>query len=271
MPECSRRLNCSPASAAAPCPTRCSIWPARLWPRTRTCRAGGPAGRRATASSRRRQVPGCWPSPRSASAYYAADNDRLTGLTGAPVTSAASRQRATEGLLRMSVSTGVWQHPEGVTMWGQPWRPLFCDWQVSLELGGLDGWELSGIDLDPAAGTPVATPDTISLAGRSPLVSGVAGTLAAAHRPVAHRRAAARPGRARAGRRGDRGGPGAAARTAGQRRPALGRPRRRPRAATRPGLRPRPGPLRRQRAARRHPPGAGRPVCPGCCRPGGSA
>jgi hypothetical protein len=112
--------------------------------------------------------------------YYAADNDRLTGLTGAPVTSAASRQRATEGLLRMSVSTGVWQHPEGVTMWGQPWRPLFCDWQVSLELGGLDGWELSGIDLDPAAGTPVATPDTISLAGRSPLVSGVAGTLAAA-------------------------------------------------------------------------------------------
>jgi hypothetical protein len=112
--------------------------------------------------------------------YFAADDDRLSQFTGTPISSAATRQRATEGLLRMSMSTGVWAHPEGVTMWGQPWRPMFCDWEVRLDLGALDGWDLSGVDLDPAADVPLATPDSITLAGRSPLVTGAAQTLAAA-------------------------------------------------------------------------------------------
>jgi hypothetical protein len=108
--------------------------------------------------------------------YYAADNDRIATYTGASITSAASRQRATEGLLRLSVSQGTWAHPEGVTMWGQPWRPMFCDWEISLELGPLPGWDLEGTDLDPLA--TVTTPDSLVLTGRSPLLNGAAGTLA---------------------------------------------------------------------------------------------
>ena len=112
--------------------------------------------------------------------YYAADNARLSHFTGTPITSAATRQRATEGLLRMSMSTGVWAHPEGVTMWGQPWRPMFCDWEVRLDLGAIDGWALVGVDLDPVPNGPLTTPDSIRLTGRSPLVAGAAQTLAAA-------------------------------------------------------------------------------------------
>ena len=52
--------------------------------------------------------------------------------------SAAERQQATEGLLRLSMSDGIWAHPEGVTMWGQPWRPMFCDWQVDARPRSVD-------------------------------------------------------------------------------------------------------------------------------------
>ena len=73
-----------------------------------------------------------------------------------------------EGLLRLSISQGVWAHPEGVTMWGQPWRPLFCDWSVSLALGPLDAtWDLTGTDLDPVAA--LNDPETVTAQGRSTL------------------------------------------------------------------------------------------------------
>ncbi|MEO6713572.1 MAG: hypothetical protein ABIM89_09115 [Mycobacteriales bacterium] len=114
-------------------------------------------------------------------AYYAADDDRLAGITGTPVESAASRQRATEALTRFSMSAGVWSHPEGVTQWGQPWRPLFCDWEVTLELGPLTGWTLGGIDLEPGVDpvSPVTLPDTVVVQGRSAVLTGAAGTIAA--------------------------------------------------------------------------------------------
>lgn len=112
-----------------------------------------------------------------AHAYYSADDATLGSFVNTPIGSAAERQKATEALLRLSLSDGVWAHPEGVTMWGQPWRPLFCDWQVSLQLGPFDGWTLTTTDLDPA-GT-ISTPDTITVQGRSTLVPGVAKTLAA--------------------------------------------------------------------------------------------
>ena len=119
-----------------------------------------------------------------AHAYYAADNERLSSYVGAPVASAAKRQQATEGLLRLSISDGIWSHPEGVTMWGQPWRPMFCDWEVTLDLAAigaatLQAWSLTGVDLDPKTDPAPVLPDSVTIAGRSPLVPGVARTLAA--------------------------------------------------------------------------------------------
>jgi hypothetical protein len=119
-----------------------------------------------------------------AHAYYAADNARLSSYVNAPVESAAKRQQATEGLLRLSMSDGIWSHPEGVTMWGQPWRPMFCDWQVELDLAAidaapLDAWTLTGIDLDARSDHAPSLPDSVTISGRSALVAGVARTLAA--------------------------------------------------------------------------------------------
>jgi hypothetical protein len=112
-------------------------------------------------------------------AYYSADSDRLASFVGTDVASSASRQKATEGLLRGSMSDGVWANPEGVTIWGQPWRPLFCDWEVTLQLGPTAGWELTGTDLEYAGAEPLAGPETLSFQGRSPLVAGAAQTIAA--------------------------------------------------------------------------------------------
>jgi hypothetical protein len=119
-----------------------------------------------------------------AHAYYSADNARLSSYAGAPVASAAKRQQATEGLLRLSMSSGIWAHPEGVTMWGQPWRPLFCDWEVRLDLAALEGaplaaWALTGVDLDERTDPAPALTDSVTFSGRSALVTGVARTLAA--------------------------------------------------------------------------------------------
>ena len=103
---------------------------------------------------------------------------------GSQVSSPATRQKATEGLLRLSLSQGVWSHPEGVTMWGQPWRPMFCDWRLTLDLAALDAapladWSLAGVDLDAGTDPAPALPDTVTISGRSALVTGVARTLAA--------------------------------------------------------------------------------------------
>ncbi|PZS26728.1 MAG: hypothetical protein DLM58_20255, partial [Pseudonocardiales bacterium] len=113
-----------------------------------------------------------------AHSYYAADNKSISSYLGTDVSSAATRQIATEGLLRMSLSQGVWTHPEGVTMWGQPWRPMFCDWEIALDLGALEGWSLDGVDLDPGTPAP-AMPEALTMSGRSSLVTGVAGAMAA--------------------------------------------------------------------------------------------
>lgn len=118
--------------------------------------------------------------------YYAADDTTLSKIVGAPVTTGPARQAAVEGLLKHSMGRGVWAHREGVTMWGQPWRPLFCEWTVELTLADLAeltradglGWQLGELDLD--RGAAMAGGDTVTLTGRSPLVPGVARSLAAA-------------------------------------------------------------------------------------------
>jgi hypothetical protein len=114
-------------------------------------------------------------------AYYAGDDTRLSTYVGATVDSSATRQTAVEGLLAHSLVDGVWSHPEGVTMWGQPWRPLFCEWAVELDLaalGDLGAWTLEEIDLE--RDDAFSGGQTITVTGRSPLVTGAAGTLGAA-------------------------------------------------------------------------------------------
>jgi hypothetical protein len=112
-------------------------------------------------------------------AYYTTDNARLGKIVGTDVSSTATRQKATEALLRSSMSDGVWAHPEGVTIWGQPWRPLFCDWEVTFEVGPNGGWGLVGTDLEYAGDAPLPGPDSLVFQGRSPLAAGAAQTVAA--------------------------------------------------------------------------------------------
>jgi len=117
-------------------------------------------------------------------AYYSGDDTTLAKVVGTAVGSPATRQMAVEGLLRHSLHDGVWAHPDGVTMWGQPWRPQFCEWTAELDLADLaellrsDGWALGEFDLE--RGTPLGTTTAVTLTGRSPLVTSVAGGLAAA-------------------------------------------------------------------------------------------
>ncbi len=114
-------------------------------------------------------------------AYYAGADDRLSGYVGVNVASASMRQAAVEGLLKHSFVEGVFAHPEGVTMWGQPWRPLFCEWSVELDLADapdLAGWALEEIDLERSE--PFGSGGVVTLSGRSPLVTGTATSLAAA-------------------------------------------------------------------------------------------
>ncbi|MEP7112974.1 MAG: hypothetical protein ABI862_06890, partial [Ilumatobacteraceae bacterium] len=117
-------------------------------------------------------------------AYYTGDNDSLGKITGAIVSTALERQVAVEGLVRHSATHGVWTHPEGVTMWGQPWRPQFCEWTAELSLADLaallaaDGWTIGEHDLE--RDTPFSGGDVVTLTGRSPLHTGIAKSLAAA-------------------------------------------------------------------------------------------
>jgi hypothetical protein len=113
-------------------------------------------------------------------AYYAGDDTRLSKIVGATVDSASTRQTAIEGLLKHSLIEGVWSHPEGVTMWGQPWRPLFCEWSIEVDLAdqtGIAEWQLGEIDFERA--DPFTGGTATKLSGRSPLVTGAASTLVA--------------------------------------------------------------------------------------------
>lgn len=112
-------------------------------------------------------------------AYYAGDNERLESVVRVPVVDAAARQLAVEQLLRFSADPAVWAHGEGVTMWGQPWRPVFCEWELDVELAPPRGWELGEADLDPTDALPETT-ETVTVTGRSPVADGVASSLQAA-------------------------------------------------------------------------------------------
>jgi hypothetical protein len=85
-------------------------------------------------------------------------------------------------LHRFSLVLGTDPDPVGVTVWSQPWVPLWLDWEVELTSSDrLLGWRLAAVDYESVED---AAPDhsTRRFRGRSPLTTGTAATLAAAVR-----------------------------------------------------------------------------------------
>ena len=89
----------------------------------------------------------------------------------------ATLQVAAE-LARFSLLAWTPPSPVAITTWRQPWVPLWLEWRVGLTgTEDLDGWSLVDGDLrrtEPVAGT------TRTLAGRSPLTTGVGESLTTA-------------------------------------------------------------------------------------------
>jgi hypothetical protein len=88
-------------------------------------------------------------------------------------------------LAEHSLVKGVPPSPVAITTWRQPWVPLWAEWQVTLRgRDAVAGWDLSGLDLEPADATPppaaAGSEVVTTLAGRSILGRGVSTTLHAA-------------------------------------------------------------------------------------------
>ena len=98
-----------------------------------------------------------------------------------PAPSFQVRAQVADQLRRFSLVAGVDIDPVGVTVWSQPWDPLWLEWEVAVQANDhLVGWTLGQVDMDtdnPAAGTTVKT-----FQGRTPLHTGTATTLEASIR-----------------------------------------------------------------------------------------
>ena len=81
-------------------------------------------------------------------------------------------------LRRFSLVAGADADPVGVTAWSQPWIPLWLEWEATLLASErLEGWRLGQVDFESAA--DLAMTKLPAVAGRSPLHTGTATTLAA--------------------------------------------------------------------------------------------
>jgi hypothetical protein len=83
-------------------------------------------------------------------------------------------------LARHALLRGTPPSPVALTTWRQPWVPLWLEWKVTLDgRDSVAGWELTGLDLEPAADTPAqpGNPVTTTLSGRSPVSQGVSRAL----------------------------------------------------------------------------------------------
>ncbi|SEW12141.1 hypothetical protein SAMN05444851_1546 [Aliiroseovarius sediminilitoris] len=80
-------------------------------------------------------------------------------------------------LRRHSLLDGVDAAPLGVTVWAQPWSPIWLEWEVELDLTDrLTGWALGQVDYDAA---PPPGGSTRVVSGRSPINNGAAESLTA--------------------------------------------------------------------------------------------
>jgi hypothetical protein len=86
-------------------------------------------------------------------------------------------------LRRASLVDGVDVSPVGVTQWGQPWVPLWLDWELELQVDDrLDRWRLGPVDLErPGDGSPGddTLPPPRVVRRRTPLASSSAKALSA--------------------------------------------------------------------------------------------
>lgn len=89
-------------------------------------------------------------------------------------------------LAEHSLVKGVPPSPVALTTWRQPWVPLWLEWELTLRgRDAVTGWQLSGLDLEPADAPPATAPAaelTATVSGRSAIGAGAATTLHAAIR-----------------------------------------------------------------------------------------
>ena len=88
------------------------------------------------------------------------------------------RTQVADQLRRFSLVSGVDVDPVGLTVWSQPWIPLWLEWEVTVQSNDqLTNWALAQVDLDSESPANATTATTFQ--GRSPLHTGTATTLAA--------------------------------------------------------------------------------------------
>ncbi|MFG6197850.1 hypothetical protein [Nonomuraea sp. JJY05] len=80
-----------------------------------------------------------------------------------------SRAASLSGL---SLKDGVGSSPVGITIWRQPWIPLWCEWELDLDAHPtIAAWQLDEVDFRPEAGAGFEASRAESLRGRTSLRS----------------------------------------------------------------------------------------------------
>ncbi|MGH9272497.1 MAG: hypothetical protein ACRDZ2_14630, partial [Ilumatobacteraceae bacterium] len=83
-------------------------------------------------------------------------------------------------LLNHSQLEGAEPYPLGVTMWSQPWVPMWLEWEADVDASTtLDGWQLGVVELAPTGASPPGGRSTRHI-GRTLLTVGAARTLSSA-------------------------------------------------------------------------------------------
>lgn len=111
----------------------------------------------------------------------AAVYDGRTTVLGAGERPDHDRRDIFDQLLNHSQLEGAEPYPLGVTMWSQPWVPMWLEWEVDVDVSAtLDGWELATVDLATVGATPPSGGASTRYTGRTLLTVGAARTLGSA-------------------------------------------------------------------------------------------
>lgn len=86
-------------------------------------------------------------------------------------TTPMARATLSDELLRFSLAEGREPSPVGITMWSQPWVPVWLEWEARLETGqDFDGWKLGRIEFEGASDVGG---QSLNILGRSPITDGL--------------------------------------------------------------------------------------------------